>query len=325
MDRSPLISIIVPIFNRADRLEKLLKSFQNQTHTNWELLLVDDASTDATKEISKDHAVKDKRIKVHSNTNTKGPAGARNTGLSHAQGKYIAYQDSDDDWIETHLEDSVIFLEKYPEKVDIVTSNPLRKFEDTGEVYNYDEVDLNSIEYERLENAFLINQIKQFDYQLRGRIITTQCIVGKSEILKSNPWPEDLQVAEDNLHNLRLAAKDIGILHIQSFHVNYWSHSDNLTNAAKKKTPAEREPGVKSFCDFWSKLNNEFQLTSEQSVYVQKNLSQYLAWHLAYSTLEPQKKYRDAFFIYLKAIKQDSKNMKLYRALIKVAFKAILK
>lgn len=92
---SPLISIIVPIYNAENTLKRCVDSILKQTFCDWELLLVDDGSIDRTNEICDEYAMKDKRIKVFHKKNG-GVCSARNLGIENAKGVWIAFCDSDD-------------------------------------------------------------------------------------------------------------------------------------------------------------------------------------------------------------------------------------
>ena len=94
----PLFSIIIPSFNRASIISKTLDSVLAQTFKDWECLVVDDKSTDNTKEIIEKYLVKDKRIHYLTNELEKGAQGARNTGILYAKGYYVSFLDSDDRW-----------------------------------------------------------------------------------------------------------------------------------------------------------------------------------------------------------------------------------
>jgi glycosyltransferase involved in cell wall biosynthesis len=111
MDVKGQVSVIIPVFNRDKILNRSVESVLRQDYTNYELIIVDDGSTDHTKEIVEEYMRRDPRIKLFNNTNAKGPAGARNTGLQKATGEYVAFLDSDDEWIPSHLSDSIIIME----------------------------------------------------------------------------------------------------------------------------------------------------------------------------------------------------------------------
>lgn len=92
------ISVVVPVYNGEKFLERCIKSIQDQTFTDWELILVDDGSTDSSGRICDDYKRKDSRIQVIHQRN-QGYSGARNTGLDMASGAYVMFVDCDD-WIE---------------------------------------------------------------------------------------------------------------------------------------------------------------------------------------------------------------------------------
>lgn len=97
-----LVSIIMPAFNAERYIKESINSIRQQTFKNWELIIINDGSTDGTFSIASDFAQKDPRIKIHSQENG-GEACARNTGLVLASGKYISFLDSDDLWEPTFL------------------------------------------------------------------------------------------------------------------------------------------------------------------------------------------------------------------------------
>jgi len=105
MSNLPKISIIIPTYNRADLIKETLNSIFNQTYSNWEAIIVDDASEDNTEELVK--AIGDSRIHYICHSRNKGGAEARNTGIEKAQGEYIAFLDSDDWWQPTKLETQI--------------------------------------------------------------------------------------------------------------------------------------------------------------------------------------------------------------------------
>jgi len=93
--QKPLISCIIPTFNRASLLKDAIESTINQTFKNWELLIIDDGSEDNTKDIIHEYVNKDNRIKYFTNTG-KGQSSARNVGIKNASGEFIAFLDDDD-------------------------------------------------------------------------------------------------------------------------------------------------------------------------------------------------------------------------------------
>ncbi|MBD5233348.1 MAG: glycosyltransferase family 2 protein [Bacteroidales bacterium] len=108
-----LVSIITPTYNCASFIGRTIECVLRQTYTNWELLIVDDCSSDETKEIVKDFVQRDSRIKYFKLDSKSGTAIARNHALSLASGHYIAFLDSDDLWVENKLEKQIRFMKEH--------------------------------------------------------------------------------------------------------------------------------------------------------------------------------------------------------------------
>lgn len=106
-----LVSIITPSYNTAKFIGKTIESVQNQTYQNWEMIIVDDCSTDNTDEIVAGY-MSDKRIKYIKNEKNSGAAVSRNRALREAKEKWIAFLDSDDLWMPMKLEKQIGFMEK---------------------------------------------------------------------------------------------------------------------------------------------------------------------------------------------------------------------
>lgn len=102
MNMKPLISIIIPTYNRADTLPRTIQSILNQTWQNFEMVIVDDGSTDTTSEILNQYT--DKRIKVLKHKVNKGVTAAKNTGLNNISGDWFTVVDSDDELVPDALE-----------------------------------------------------------------------------------------------------------------------------------------------------------------------------------------------------------------------------
>lgn len=108
---TPLVSVIVPAFNAASYLQNALDSVLQQTYSNWELILVDDASQDNTLEIAYHNQKRDSRIKVLAMAENQGVGVARNLATDKAQGVLIAFLDADDLWLPQKLERQVGFMQ----------------------------------------------------------------------------------------------------------------------------------------------------------------------------------------------------------------------
>ena len=114
------VSIIVPVYNNEEFLDKCLKSIINQTYKNLEIILINDGSKDNSLKIMKDYAIKDTRIIIIDKKN-EGVSKARNDGIKKATGQYITFVDSDDYIDLTQIEEMYNAIKK--NKVDVVRSN----------------------------------------------------------------------------------------------------------------------------------------------------------------------------------------------------------
>lgn len=105
-------SIILPLYNASNFIDETLQSVLAQTYDNWELLVVDDVSTDNSAAIVQKYAAKDNRIQLIQQNKNLGAGHARNTGIKNATGRYIAFIDADDIWLPNKLELQLEFMQK---------------------------------------------------------------------------------------------------------------------------------------------------------------------------------------------------------------------
>ncbi len=109
---SELVSIITPVYNSAGTLGETVASVVAQDYTDWELLLIDDCSTDDSKKVMKELAATDERIHCLYNDKNSGVAATRNNGIKNATGRYIAFLDSDDTWDKNKLSRQMVFMKE---------------------------------------------------------------------------------------------------------------------------------------------------------------------------------------------------------------------
>ena len=110
---SPLVSIVVPLYNQRDYIQEAIDSVRNQSYPNWELIIMDDGSTDDGKQIVLDVKKYDQRIFLYTQQNS-GPSITRNEAILRSTGKYILPLDGDDKIAPTYIEKAVEYLESHP-------------------------------------------------------------------------------------------------------------------------------------------------------------------------------------------------------------------
>ena len=185
----PAVSIIIPTYNRADLISKSINSVLNQTFKDFEIVIVDDGSTDDTENIIE--GFNDSRIKYIKNEKNIGAAAARNIGIKAARGKYIAFQDSDDEWLPEKLEKQVKVLITCQENNVVYTG--FWRIKDNKKIY----VPLSRV---KQKEGSIYKEL------LKGNFISTQTILLKKECFeKAGMFDENLPRFQDWDLVLRLA------------------------------------------------------------------------------------------------------------------------
>ena len=163
-----MVSIIIPIYNTEKYLEKCLESIRIQTYSDIEVIMIDDGSTDKSKNIANHYTKKDNRFKLYSQPNA-GVSVARNVGLDKSRGEYILFVDADD-WIESKTVEKLINnMLKYNTDVSCCQYDHGQCFtEEVVKVWDRDEVLQNFLIHKQI-NGSLVNKLlkKQFIGKVR--------------------------------------------------------------------------------------------------------------------------------------------------------------
>lgn len=184
----PEVSVVIPTYNSAQFLGEALQSVSDQTFKDYEIIVVDDGSTDHTKQIIDKYNGKIRYIFQENG----GPAKARNSGIKASSGKYIAFLDADDVWEPTKLEKQVRMFHRCPEVAMIFTENSC---------YSENGVYQNSMgKRERLMKGDVAKNIF-----LRSGVVTPTVIVKKEIFNKIGVFEEELCMGEDDNMWVRIA------------------------------------------------------------------------------------------------------------------------
>lgn len=197
-NNQPLISVVIPTYNREKILKASMESVLDQSYKNLELIIADDCSTDRTELLVKDMMQADVRIKYIRSEKNLGAGGARNLGASMAQGEYIAFNDSDAVWEKDKLEKQLAVFEKY------ATENPGMVFH----AYILSDKDKNEScwPFESLPEDF--GKTSMLRHLLKDPLAGTPTMMLTMEAWKeSGGFNERLSCLEDYEFSLRVAAK----------------------------------------------------------------------------------------------------------------------
>jgi glycosyltransferase involved in cell wall biosynthesis len=137
--KTPLISVVMAVYNRAAYLERSIGSLLKQTFNNWELIAIDDGSSDNSYSVLKNYSAGDSRIKAYTQNNIKLPL-TRNRGIKLSAGEYITFLDSDDEYEAGHLSLRYEYMKSHPDTdllsggVKIIGSEYVRDKNNPGEL-----------------------------------------------------------------------------------------------------------------------------------------------------------------------------------------------
>lgn len=220
MSEKPLISVVIPTYNHAHFLKESLGSVVAQTFANWEALVIDNSSTDKTREVVEGFS--DPRIRFYQIQNQGVIAKSRNFGIQKAQGEYIAFLDSDDFWFPSKVEKC---LKRLQEGSNLVCHSELWFGEAWGKVVHYGPAAAATFEH----------------LLYSGNCISTSAVVLRKELLdKWGGFSEDRQfvTAEDYDLWLRFAQAGECAVFINEILGTYRIHTGGASSSVEKNARA---------------------------------------------------------------------------------------
>lgn len=264
----PCISIIVPVYKVEAYLPKCIDSILDQSFSDFELLLIDDGSTDRSGEICDEYAQLDIRIKVIHKLNT-GVSDARNCALDIATGKYVIFMDADDFWtIETALEQLFNIAEE--NDLDIVRGE-YEAVNEKGEL-----LFSRPISSVRLAiSKKIISSYEFFQYAIHGEFFSGLCLF-KREIINGLRFKPGQIFLEDMRFLSTLITQDIHCMYLPE--LRFYAYRKISTSASFSVNPLKIKDSF-DMCDFFYFLSKQ---TEKKKL---KVLYQKMAIHLYYSTL----------------------------------------
>ena len=202
------ISVIIPAYNRAEFIQKAIKSVLNQTFKDFELIIIDDGSTDNTGDIIQEY--NDKRVKYFHQFN-RGPGPARNKGIKKSSGKYLAFLDSDDAWE----------LEKLEIQINEMKDNPEYLLSHTEEIWFKGARRIKPLKIHRKRHGDI------FNWSLRLCSVSMSTVMIEKELIDEiGYFDENLEVCEDYDYWLRVTAKYPVLLIDRPFTIKQGGHYD---------------------------------------------------------------------------------------------------
>lgn len=218
IDIEPKVSIIIPLYNREKLIKRAIESVLVQSFTDFELIIVDDCSSDESAKVV--HGINDERIIYIKHECNKGANAARNTAIKLARGKYIAFQDSDDEWLPNKLEKQMTIIENSSNKVGCVYTGFWR-YENNSKRYIPEK-------WVRKFDGDILSEV------LKGNFISTQTMLIKTECIKTvGLFDEKLPRLQDWELVIRLA-QEYEFAYVNEGLVNVYHTQDSITSNSEK-------------------------------------------------------------------------------------------
>ena len=233
------ISVIIPTYNRKKTLARAIQSVINQSLSPFEILIIDDGSNDGTEEWVKENFQNIKYIYQ----NNRGVSSARNIGIENANGDWVAFLDSDDEWLSNKLHEQVIAIE----------SNPKIKFFHTNEIWIRNGVRVNQMKKHKKYGGYIFEKCLDI-----CRVSPSSVLIQKEVFDNIGVFDESLRVCEDYDLWLRITSKYPVVFLDVPLIYKYGGHADQLSKV---------NDGIESYrIQSLEKIINSGFLSDEQKV-----------------------------------------------------------
>lgn len=307
-DARARVTVILPTYNRAAFLPGAFASLAAQTFTDWDLVIVDDGSTDRTREIVAEYLAAHPRARYVYQEN-RGAYGARNRGVDEATGTYLAFFDSDDLWLPHHLERCVAALEANP-PIDWVFGACQQIDQATGAVLDPNTSYLAgrprpflSLKAEVKDGLHIITDPAVLDCQiLHGLYCGLQNSVMKRELFDGRRFNAKFRVVEDELFVIKLLAAGARFAYFIEPHVTYQVHADNSSASATESSLNKHVSIYTELTEGIEGLLSELPLKTRERRSLQKRLAREYFWHLGYVGFWQAGRRREALDMYRRGL-----------------------
>lgn len=282
------ISIILPTYNREMFLPEALAAIRNQRWTDWELIVVDDGSTDKTRELVAELTRDWEQPVRYVYQENQGAYGARNTGLDLATGKYVAFYDSDDLWLPHHLKDCADALDANADVDWVYGSCRMVNMIDGTEIVPTTFVSngqlrpFRLLKVRRAGNLNIINDTGAASCQvLHGLYCGLQTSVIRRSLFKEISIPA-FAVGEDQLLTIIALLRGHSLGYLDQVHVVYRVHEDNLSSSGERNL-TKAEKNRLSLTNGFEWLLSLKEVTPRVRTAIHWRLGQEYFWNLGYS------------------------------------------
>lgn len=315
-----LVSIVLPAYNREKFLPNAFNSIREQSYQDWELIIIDDGSTDDSLAILNQLvSTLNNPVKLIQQKNA-GPAVARNTGIKEAKGDFIAFFDSDDYWLPHHLSDCLNAFQEHSEidwvyaackRIDFVTQKVVLESTFYNSSVPNPLFSLNSRVFDKLhiindEDAASLQIMQGIDSGLQNSVI-------RREVFTKFLLPE-FRIGEDRLFILMALKENFTLAFIDNIHVHYNVHDENISDTSAGDDRFDRRIiAMKRLLESYEQAHNYVKLNNKEQKILNKRLALDYFWKLGYSLQYQAGYFADALSSYRTALKLCPYNVKFWK------------
>ena len=264
--QQPLVTIIITTYNRCKLLPRALKSAINQTYSNIEIIVVDDASNDYTTQIVQEYLLNDTRIKYIKNENRSGANVSRNKAVSAAKGVFIAGLDDDDEFLPDRIR---LLIKNYDPSYAFITS-------------------LNIIQFDTYQNYSRTPEVVTLEHMKEDNVLMNQALIEKQRLVEVGLYDEALTAYQDYDIWIRLIQKfgNVKVLQKYTQKVYFESHRERISTLSQKR--------FKGYFNFYKKHKSLFSMEQRKfflaTFYTIRNKKISISTYLSLKTMHNEAK-----------------------------------
>jgi glycosyltransferase involved in cell wall biosynthesis len=322
---TPKVSIILPTYNRLGFLEEAIRSITSQELEDWELIVVDDGSTDGTGDYLAQRLKSLVQPWQYIYQNNHGAYQARNRGLDESCGEYVAFYDSDDSWLPHHLRDCVGAMDKF---ADVGWVYGASRIVDFGKQKILSEncfytdgkpQAFLSLAREKRGNLYLLETKELIENVLGGVGLYAglqNSVIRRSFFQDRRFVTAFYNEAEDQAVIPRAIHAGMRFAYFDNVHVEYRVHDSNSSGSATVMNFEKKEKIIKGLIEGFENLPNQIEIGEPGMRRLRCRLADLYMWHLGYSVYWKWGKARLARRAYMHAISLSPKRLSYWKTLI---------
>lgn len=307
----PHVSIVLPTFNRSRFLPAAFQAILSQGVKSWELVIVDDGSTDDSRRIVAELSTGVSQPVKYVYQENRGAYGARNTGVEMAAGEYIAFYDSDDLWLPQHLQNCVSALDQFSDVDWVYSASELVDLE-SGRVLDrncfYEQGrprPFMRLRHERRGPLHVITDPGAIRCQIRdGLYCGLQNSVLRRRVFDRLRFAWEMRnEAEDQVFAIRAVAAGFRLAYLDDVHVRYQVHDENSSGSAKNASLQKHVRVYEPLIRGYEQMASEVALNASEQRELKRRLGRELFWHLGYAGYWAAGERRQALAIFSRALR----------------------